>query len=383
MAGRKKVLKEEAEATEVDKEIETPVNEDSAAAETLKPGSKSVDDPKSRYEMLAAVIGSAATARDETLTKWYNEMISSTKGDVLSKEIPDGAASSNKASINTKGNSPQDLDKSGPPSTGQTSISEPSEETIEVVPVLKAAAKEDLAKILGEQEGLSEEFKEKTTVLFEAALEARLGVERVKIQEEEETKAQAEVESSLEQIEEQIQNYIDYVANEWMTENEVSIQSALRNEITEDFMAGLKDLFTQHYISIPEDQVDVVEQLSKTVDELETRLTESINEIADLKGKLDEASRKDITEEAAEGLTLVEAENLKKMASSIEADDAEEFKSKLNILKESTFVKQDKKSVLNEQLEEVDEANLPPEEKKYSDPQMKSYVSAISRTVKR
>ena len=348
----KKVLKEEAE-----KQAPEVVVEDSAAMESLKPNSKPVDDPKSRYETLSAMIGTAATMRDEDLTKWYDQMLASTTGAELSKNVPDGAAASNAATLNMK------------PSAAHEE--------------LKHAAAEDLSKILGEQEGLSEEFKSKTQILFEAALTARLGLESARIEEEIFEAAAEELYEAVQAISEKLDEYLDYTADKWLEENEVAIESTLRNEITEDFVQGLKEVF-DGYVDIPESKIDVVEQLSKTVEELETRLNEMIAENADLKSNKEESIKKDITEELAQGLTLVESEKLKEFAKAIDTDDVDEFKTKLETIKDSHFVKDaGKKSVLTEQLEEVDEDNLPPEEKRYNSPNMKNYVQAISRTVKR
>ncbi len=331
---------------------DTTVDEGSAAAETLHPGTKPAENPKSRYETLSAMIGAAATMKDEHLTKWYNDMIASTTGSELSKNIDAGAAAKNAATL-----------------------------------AMKSVAKEDLDKIFDGAEELSEDFKTKASTLFEAALESRIAleVERLKeeISEELETEAVELVEAYENDLNGKVDEYLNYVAAKWLEENEVAITSSLHKEISEDFMAGLKDLFAQHYISIPEEKVDVVEELSTTVDDLENKLNELIAENAELKIKAEESARKDIVEAASAGLTVVEQVALKDLAKNVDASDLDVFKTKVETLKESHFVKDAKRSVLNEQLEEVSEDNAPAEEKKFNDPQMKNYVEAISRTVRR
>ncbi len=331
---------------------DTTVDEGSAAMDTLHPGTKPAPNPKSRYETLSAMIGAAATMKDEQLTKWFDQMLASTTGSELSKEIDSGAAAKNAATI-----------------------------------AMKAVAKEDLDKIFDGAEDLSEEFKTKAATLFEAALESRVAIEVERLTEEIseslETEAVELVEAYENDLNGKVDEYLNYVAVKWLEENEVAITSSLHREISEDFMAGLKDLFAEHYISIPEEKVDVVEELSKTVDDLEDKLNELIAENADLKIKSEEAARKDIVEEAAAGLTMVEQVALKDLAKNVDASDLDVFKTKVETLKESHFVKDAKRSVLNEQLEEVSEDNAPAEEKKFTDPQMKNYAAAISRTVRR
>jgi hypothetical protein len=381
------------------------ISEDSAALQTLHPQSRPVEsDPKSRFEYIASMIGAAAAMRDDDLQKWWHQALESVTGAQLSSKVP-GSADANKATIENKGGiTPHAVDHAGPPSTGQTHV--PQQGTIAALattdrfadPVpfkaeanlesvnhaLKAAAKEDLQKILGEQEGLSEEFKTKTATLFEAAIEVRVGLERAKIEEEVSEIAEQQLNEAIEGIEGKLDEYLDYTTAKWLEENEIAVESSLRNEITEEFMTGLKNLFAEHYIDIPEDRVDVVEQLSKTVDDLETRLNELIAENADLKSTREESEKKNITEEMAQGLTLVESEKLKEFAKTIDADDVEEFKTKLTTIKNSNFVQAAPKgATLNEQLEEVDEDNAPADKTSNVPPQMKSYMSAISRTAKR
>ncbi len=225
---------------------ETTVDEASAAAETLHPGTKPAVNPKSRYETLSAMIGAAATVRDEDLTKWYDQMIALSHGSEKSKEIPDGAAAKNAATV-----------------------------------AMKAVAKEDLDKIFDGQSDLSEEFKTKASTLFEAALESRVALEVERLTEEISTELNDEAVKLVEAYEEdltgKVNEYLNYVAAKWLEENEVAITSTLHREISEDFMGGLKALFAEHYISIPEEKVDVVEELSKTVDDLETKLNDLVS----------------------------------------------------------------------------------------------------------
>lgn len=336
----------------------TEVNEDSAAASTLAPNSKPADDPKSRYETLAAMIGAAATARDEQLTKWYNEMIAQIGTEA--KTIGDGQAASNRSTVDMK----------------------PSDAKAGVAESLKQAVKDDLVKIFESDKELTEDFKAKAATLFEAAIEARIKLFQEELRAESEKEFEEQFNVAVDIIAEETEKFLDHAANVWMEENQVAIESALRNEIASEFMGRLKQAFIDTNIDVPEDKVDVVDQLAQTVEELETRLNDSISENADLKKEVESFKKKEIIEKLSEGLTLVQSEKLKELAEAVDTSDIDDYSQKVTVIKESTFVKDEKKSEITEQLEEVDENNKPEKEKGFTSPQMKSYVQAIDRTAR-
>jgi hypothetical protein len=237
--------------------------------------------------------------------------------------------------------------------------------------------KEDLDALLG-GENLSEEFVTKASTIFEAAVIARA----------EEVIAEAEValaeqfEAAVEEIKEdlaaKVDDYLNYMVEEWMQENQLAIEKGLRAEIVEDFITGLKGLFEEHYIDIPEEKVQVVEELTSKVEELESALNEQIARGIELTKSLNEQKKIEAIYTACEGLTQTQVEKLKSLAEGVEFTTEEEFVTKMETLKESYF-KADVKVVDNSALDEV----LVEEEKKavYADPSMEIYTKAISQTL--
>lgn len=248
-------------------------------------------------------------------------------------------------------------------------------------PMPRLNVKEDVEAMFNGQE-LSEEFKDKATTLFEAALEARVIVETQRLQEEFDARLEEEVTNVTEEITTKLDTYLDYVVENWMKENQVAIESTLRNEIMEEFIDGLKNLFAEHYISVPEEKVEVVEALAQKVDELEARLDETITENAELKGALLEESKQDIFETLSENLTLTQQEKFAALAEGIEFDgDLEVYGKKLEIIKENYFSKS-QPTVSTNIEEETFEGEQLQENTSYVDPNVNRYVKAIARTVK-
>jgi len=331
---------------------------ESAASDTLKPGSRSVADPKSKIETITAVIGAMHSMRKDDLTKWYTQAM-----DLIGKEadsLPSGAnADANASTIDTKlGKGPKTRD-----------------------PMPKISVKEDVEEMF-EGQDLSEEFKDKATTLFEAAVNARITLEMTKLEEQYEEQLTEEVAEITEALEAKLDTYLDYVTENWMKENEVAITSTLRNEITEEFIDGLRGLFAEHYIEVPEDKVDVLEELAAKVEALETKLDESITENVQLKEALLDSEKTETLREMAEDLTLNESEKFAALAEGIEFDgDLDTYRKKLAYVKESYFNKKTNKSVSNIE-EETFEA---PESDRVvsADPEINRYAQAIARTIKR
>jgi len=186
-------------------------------------------------------------------------------------------------------------------------------------------------------EELSEEFKEKAKTIFEAAVEQKLA-EEIKMLEE----AYAEtLEEQVAQIQEElstnVDDYLNYVVEQWVSENEVAIEAGLRSELTEEFISGLRNLFAEHYIDIPEDKISVVEEMSSKVEELEAKLNEEIERNVALSKMLNESTQQEILSGACDGLTTTQAEKLKALAEGLDFTSADEYAQKINILRESYF----------------------------------------------
>ena len=243
----------------------------------------------------------------------------------------------------------------------------------------KEKMKEDIDALMS-GENLSEEFVQKAATIFEAAVIAR--AEEVIAEAEAELLEQFE--SAIEEVKEdlatKVDDYLNYVVEQWMKENEIAIEKGLRAEIVEDFIGGLRNLFIEHYIDIPADKVDVVEELTTRVEELEASLNEQITHGIELKKELNEQKKIEAIYTACEGLTQTQVEKLKSLAEGVEFTTEEEFVEKLSTLKESYF-KAEVKVANNSALD--DEVQIEEEKKvvKSSDPLMEVYSKAISQTV--
>lgn len=244
---------------------------------------------------------------------------------------------------------------------------------------MKGAVKEDVAELFaGEQ--LSEEFKEKTAVLFEAAVNAKVIAEVARIEEEYETKLEEEVEQVTENLTEQIDHYMSYVAQNWLEENQVAIDTSLRNELAEDFIMGLRNLFAEHYVQFPEEQVDAVEALAEKVEELEARLNEQLEKNIEMSAIVEERNKEKIFAEVSEGLALTQVDKFKTLTEGVEFENnPDNYKKKLEIVKEKYFGIKQAPSTLNEEVEEPTTT----QEVKYLEPQIANYAKAISRTIKK
>jgi len=240
---------------------------------------------------------------------------------------------------------------------------------------------EDVRALL-DGEGLSEEFASKATTIFEAAVMSRIE----KIAEQVETQLVEQFETAVEQVKEdlaaKVDDYLNYMAEEWMKENELAVDSGLRNEIAEDFISALRNVFVEHYIDIPEDKVDVVSEMAEKVSALEDQLNEQINSAIELKKELNEHKKFEAIYAVCEGLTQTQVEKLKSLAEGVEFTTEEEFAAKLSTLVESYFSKADVKVADNSALD--DEVHIEEEKKTYksADPLMEQYASVISKSLK-
>ena len=343
--------------------------DESVALDTLKAGSRPAGtDPKSKIEAITSVLGAMHSMRKDDLTKWYHQAM-----DLIGKEassLPGGAsADSNASTIDMKGGA-------GPKTRDPMPKIDHKNN-----PLAAISVREDVEEMF-EGQDLSEEFKEKASTLFEAAVQAKIITEMARIEEEYENALEEEVAAIAESMQENIDKYLDYVVERWMEENEVAIESSLRNEVMEEFVDGLKNLFTEHYMEMPEEKVDVVEALAAKVEELETRLDEAINENSEMKEIMLEVERVSAIEEMAEDLTMTESDKFAALSEGIEFNgDIDSYKRKLSIVKENYFKKNSSRVVDLE--EETFEGDQTGERTVSFDPNVNRYASAISRTLKK
>jgi hypothetical protein len=195
---------------------------------------------------------------------------------------------------------------------------------------------EDVNALL-EGEELSEEFQEKARTIFEAALRSKVADIQEALQEQYATALAEEVEEIKTELAERVDAYLEYVAGEWMEENALAIEKGLKTEMTESFLEGMKGLFEEHYVTIPEDKYDVLESMVDKLDEMETKLNEQIEKNVSLNKRLAESVADGIFEQVSEGLAATQKDKLASLAESVEFESEEEYREKLETLRESYF----------------------------------------------
>ena len=236
---------------------------------------------------------------------------------------------------------------------------------------------DDVNALVAGEEGLSEDFKKKASTIFEAAVHAKVVDEVNSRMEEQQKEAEASKEGFQKELTEKVDGYLTYVVEEWMKENELAVERGIRSELVEDFMSGLKTLFTEHYIDLPEEKVDMVDDLFTKVEELETSLDEEINRGVELQKELAQFKKDDALKSATKDLADTDSEKISKLAEGIEFENTEQYIEKLNVLKESYFPKSE--AVTSEITETDENIEVSEEETQKLDESMQHYTSAIRR----
>ena len=195
---------------------------------------------------------------------------------------------------------------------------------------------EDVNALLAGEE-LSEEFQEKARTIFEAAINAKVASIREELEAKYEEKFVEEVASAKESLAERVDSYLEYVADEWMSENQLAVESGLKSEMSESFLTGMKTLFEEHYVSIPEDKYDVLESMVEKLDDMETKLNEQIEKNITLNSRLSESAAEGILNDVSEGLAQTQKEKLASLSESVEFESETQYREKLETLKESYF----------------------------------------------
>ena len=224
---------------------------------------------------------------------------------------------------------------------------------------------------------LSEEFKRKAATVFEAAVKSKVRTEIERLEEEYESKLNENVESATEEMVEKVDTYLNYVTEEWMKENEIAVERGLKGEIAEDFISGLKQLFEDHYIDVPDEKYDILEAQSEKISELEGKLSETIERNVSLKDNNAKLVREQVISEVSEDLADTEVEKFKSLTEDVDYSDEESFREKLDTLKENYFPKQ---SVA--EAETVDDVETGTAQDVDLTPSMDAYTAAIGRTLK-
>ena len=254
-------------------------------------------------------------------------------------------------------------------------IAETKEESTE----MNIDLSDDVKALVSTDADLSEEFKEKAATIFETAVKTRIQ-EQVKVLEAQyEEKLSKESETIKEAMVEKVDSYLNYVVEEWMKENELAVERGIRTEIAEDFITGLKSLFKEHYIDVPEEKYNVLDDLTNQTKDLESKLNEQIEKNVNLSKEVSDLHKREAIAEVSEDLTDTETEKFISMAENVEFESAEKFKEKLETIKESYFPKT-KSEVAEENSVDSVAANEPAVEA--SSDAMAAYTAAISKNLK-
>jgi hypothetical protein len=328
-----------------------PVVTENANADSLSPGGGTAGAGDTKSQKIAAIITNLTSKSDEDI----NGFLASLSQIGKEAEGVGDVAGKNKSSITAK----------------------PSDASAETKKVIK----EDLTKLFEGEEGLTEGFIDQATTLFEAAVTARVGLETSRVEDEFNTRLEEQTESMVAEFAERLDTYLDYVAEKWLEENKVALETGIKTELTEGFIAGLKDLFVEHYIDIPEDKVDVVESLTAELEETRSQLNDQINENIELSSAQEKAALGSIVTESSEGLTDADAERLANLAEDLDYTDVEDFKTKVGLLRERFFDAKPAANPTGLVIEEVGLVEAEPVEEVQPTDRMSRYVAQIKKDV--
>ena len=353
-----KIIAEKAKVKEDDDEDDDDDDEEEEEDEQVK--KEEVKIPSTKAGMIKALFDKVNNMKkEEVSTKWKDLMgVAEASVDDLGGPTPSG---------------PDDADpKTGDPQPGK------KKKKIKV-DIPEIDVKEDIEALVQGEE-LSEEFKSKASTIFEAAVHQKvMEVITTKVEELEEEyqkNLQEEIVSFRDELTDKVDGYLNYVVEEWMKENELALDSSLKSELTEEFIGGLKNLFTEHYIEVPDEKVDIVESLYDKVEELEEKLNSQIDDNVQVTSELNEYRKDKILEEVCEDLADTQSEKMKSLVEGVSyEDDKDDFENKVKTIKESYFPNQTKQDANVEQ--ESDDS--PTEETPEMNNIMEAYSKAIAR----
>lgn len=356
-------------------EFGVDLQEVTAAAKTIE-AKPSVAQSPSKSQMMSAVIQRINTMPASDAVDFFNKVMA---GYGAGKDHGVGnPADKNEDSIEAKPSH-----ASG--DTGNISKHAAIFDDVNVDEETSKAIREEIAEIFG-SEDLTEEFKEKVTTLFESAVNLKVTEKVASIKEELDAKFEETMKEAVESMEENIDKYLSYVAEEWVEENKLEIDYGIKEEMTESFIFGLKKLFSEHYWEVPEDKVDAFDELTETVAELKKELDEVKSENIELADLLAKVNAEEIFKEVSEGLAVTQKDKFKVLAENLEFDgDEDVYRKNLETIKEHFFKsgkKTTQESTLFEEVE-LDEESEDKNGKKGPDPIVNRYAAAIGRTIKK
>ncbi len=239
--------------------------------------------------------------------------------------------------------------------------------------VTEISVEEDIEALLSGEE-LSEEFQEKAKTIFEAAIKSKIAEVKEEVEKEYEKALTEEITTLKTELTERVDAYLEYVADEWVSENELALERGLKTEMTDSFLTGMKSLFEEHYVSIPEDKYDVLNSMVEKLDEMEDKLNEQIDKNVALKKRLSESTSDVIFAEVSEGLAVTQKEKLESLAESVEFESEENYREKLVTLRNSYFSPDVQKDT-SETISESTETGHQPQ----TSGRMESYLQTLQR----
>jgi hypothetical protein len=252
-----------------------------------------------------------------------------------------------------------------------------AEETTEEAEELKVDVQEDVAALVN-GEDLSEEFKTKAATIFEAAIVTRVKAEIAKLNEEFEAKLEEAAAKNQEGLVEKVDGYLSYVAEQWIKNNEIALEHGMKSEILEGFVSGLKGLFEEHYIDIPEEKFDVLSAQEEAISELQAKLDEQLEANIALNKVINEATRSSVVEDAAKDLAETDKEKFASLAEELSFEDAETFSKKVQTIRENYFTNKVSSTKIETVITDTPVDTLT--EEKAIDPKMKQYLSALNNS---
>ena len=314
--------------------------------------------PSTKSAMVSALFDRVNGLKKEDVSKRFKDLMAVIEAEDLGGEEPDDAK----------------------PEGDSTAIGKKKKKIKISMPEINV--KEDIDALV-EGEELSEDFKSKASTIFESAVHQKvmeIAASKVEDMEKEyQSELQEEIVSFRDELTDKVDGYLNYVVEEWMKENELALESSLRSEITEEFMGGLKDLFKEHYIEVPEEKVDIVENLFDKVEDLEGQLNDKVQENIKVKNELNEYRKDKILEEVCDDLADTQAEKMKSLVEGVSyEDDSEKFEEKVKTIKENYFPETIKQDDNVEQLDSSSEVSEKSEEPKMNHI-MEAYSKAIAR----
>ena len=344
----------EIKKEEVVSEANSVVNKDAVAAEPSP--------LKNDAEDLGKAVTKPSDPDGQTAAKKVKKV-----SDQVNKDANDGSLE--------KDNAPSGMKEEEAEVEGEEEIAEDKVETSE----MDIDLSDDVKALVSTDADLSEEFKDKAATIFETAVKTRIKEQTKILEAQFEEKLSAEKETMKEAMVEKVDSYLNYVVEEWMKENELAVERGIRTEIAEDFITGLKDLFKEHYIDVPEEKYNVLDDLTNQVKDLEGKLNEQIEKNVNLTKEVSEFNKKQAIDEVSADLAETEKEKFASMAENVEYDSAEKFKEKLETIKESYFPKTKSEVAEDNSVDSV-AANEPAVEA--GSDAMAAYTAAISKNLK-